>query len=569
MEMQEDSLWRLYPVHDMDTVVTNRLLYCDLYLRQYKETLKQTMLGQESIFENQIYELHRLYQRQKDLMMEMEETNNLYTQPQHLFPNAGVSSPRRSIHWMGLSISSAKIDEAGISGDEIDKSGEKVLDLELPSYGDIWEEEGSKNGEVLEVPNFPKDQSPRSMSLESVVQPESVHLLGLSNFKCILDLNEPARIEAHSDYELNQFLIPAKTRSERAEPEVQGPPISTKCLAENGIDLNIESEQPREFVSASLHGKRGSEPSRSIVLALPCSETISLFHKHCSRPRKKAKYGAKFINVKKIHRSKSWKGSNLESNFGVSEDDNRSLSTASYIPESDHNLKKGRSRSLPEIKRRRCKPHIEWGKVTRKISRTKSKARGSFLVTEEEEQENCVAAAEAIVDMSLSDSARKSSIKTSDCINPLHWFAIIASSVVEDSKSEVGLSVTGFNSSYEIDYLEAMTLQLTEMKPEEQRTNTSVFNIGHPKHKRTLRSRGKRQQHNEFLPSLSTFTGNEASRDLQKIGRLIEATERNDAHSSLMENMVIDWGTVTKRRRGIRSPAVNTKTSMPFLLSDS
>lgn len=132
---------------------------------------------------------------------------------------------------MGLSISSAKIDEAGISGDEIDKSGEVVLDLELPFYGDIWEEEGSKNGEVLEVPNFPKDQSPRSMSLESVVQPESVHLLGFSNFKCILDLNEPARIEAHSDYELNQFLIPAKTRSEKAEPEVQGPPISTKCLA--------------------------------------------------------------------------------------------------------------------------------------------------------------------------------------------------------------------------------------------------------------------------------------------------------------------------------------------------
>lgn len=54
MEMQEDSLWRLYPVHDMDTVVTNRLLYCDLYLGQYKETLKQTMLGQESIFENQV-----------------------------------------------------------------------------------------------------------------------------------------------------------------------------------------------------------------------------------------------------------------------------------------------------------------------------------------------------------------------------------------------------------------------------------------------------------------------------------------------------------------------------------
>lgn len=180
--------------------------------------------------------------------MEMEKTNNLYIQPQHIFSNARVSTPRRSIHWMGSSIStsktsvwpiedaSAKINEAGISGDEIDKSGDEVLDLELPSYGhrDIWEEEeeGSKNVEVLEAPNFPKDQSPRSMSLESVVQPGSVQqLTGLSRFKCILDLNEPAKIEEHSDYELNQFLTPAQTRSERAEPEVQEPLISTKCQA--------------------------------------------------------------------------------------------------------------------------------------------------------------------------------------------------------------------------------------------------------------------------------------------------------------------------------------------------
>lgn len=54
MEMQENSLWSFYPVQEIDTVLTNRLLYCDSYLRQYKETLKQTMLGQESVFENQV-----------------------------------------------------------------------------------------------------------------------------------------------------------------------------------------------------------------------------------------------------------------------------------------------------------------------------------------------------------------------------------------------------------------------------------------------------------------------------------------------------------------------------------
>lgn len=176
-------------------------------------------------------------------MMEMEETNNLYSQPRHLL--AGASSPRASLHWMGSSIStsktsvlppkdvSAKIDEAGFSGDESDKSGEKVLDLELLSYGYLdtgEEEEGSKNGEVHEVTNYPKDQSPRSSSFESVVQPENMrHLTDLS--KCILDLNEPAKIEKHSDYELNQFLSPAQARSERAEPEAQHPLISTKSQA--------------------------------------------------------------------------------------------------------------------------------------------------------------------------------------------------------------------------------------------------------------------------------------------------------------------------------------------------
>ncbi|XP_024007517.1 uncharacterized protein LOC18011924 isoform X1 [Eutrema salsugineum] len=530
--MQEDSLWRLCPVQDIDTFLTSRygdnnalsLLYCDLYMRQFKESLKKTMLEQESVFEDQIHELHRLYQMQKELMMKMEGTNNIYSQPRHLFLNARASSPRASIHWMGSAIStsktsvlppddaSAKIDEAGFFGDESDKSGEKVL------------EKGLKNGQVHQVLNFAKDQSPRS--IKSAVHPENVqHSSALLRSNCILDLNEPAKIEEHSDYELNQFLSPAQTRSERAESQAQDPDISAKSQVENEIDLNmsplsteqvttfkeIESEQPSEIVSASLHGKQGSVPSQLIVQALPCSKSISLSHKRSSWPRKKRKRGAKSTTAESVPRRKSRKGSNLDSNYGVNEDDNHSLSTTSYMTESDHNqerLEKGSSSSLSEIKpariltssrkRRSRKPHIDSGKDT--IARTKSKTRGSFLVTEEEEQ----AAAEAIVDMSLSESAGNSNMETSNWITPLRWFANIASSVVE-----------------------AKTLQLTEMKR---------------RHKRTTRRQQKHEDHhNEILPSLSTFIGKET----------------NDAHSrycSLMENTVIDWGTITKRRRGIRIP---------------
>ncbi|KAL1213798.1 hypothetical protein V5N11_009976 [Cardamine amara subsp. amara] len=613
--MQEESLWSSFPVYDVDTVLPNRygpysafsLLYCDLYLRDFKKSLKHTMLDQESVFEDQIHELHRLYRRQKALMMEMEETNNLCCQTQHFLPDSGI-------HWMDSCISTSKasvfppeeaafskINEARISGDDIDKCEEKVMDLELPSYEylDIGEEEeeeeeGSKNGEVL---NFPKDQSPIKMSLESVVQPENLQLLtGLARSKSIVDLNERVKIEQHSDYEFNPFLDPAQTRSERAEPEAQELQIATKSQAENGIELNmsplspeeevtiiksIESEQPREFVSVSLLGKHGSVPFRSIVQALPSSRTISLFNKRWSGPMKKAKRGA---NVEIFTRSKARKGSNLDSNFGVHKDDNHSLSTSSYIPESHHNQKYSEKRSLSSLlemksgrswtktgKRRRRKQRIEEsGKVMREISRSNSKTRGSFLVSEKEEQEK--SAAEALVDMSSSDSARKSSIKTSDCVTPLLWFAKIASSVVTHSETapfSIPPYVTRFHFNYQMDYFEAMTLQLTE----EQRTSTSVSIIVHPKNKRTPRSKGKRQQlhkdgHSEYLPSQSSFAGNEASQDLQKIGRLIEASETNDTHSSyksLMENMRFDWGTIRKRRRGIRSPAANTKTCRAFL----
>lgn len=373
--------------------------------------------------------------------------------------------------------------------------------------------------------------------------------------------------------------------------------ISHSFCAENGIDLNkplsseeeeevttfktTESEKPQEFLAVSSHRKHGAEPSRAIVQALPCLKGISLFQKRSPWPRKKAKRRAKSTTVDKFPRRKARKGSNLDSNFSVKEDDNHSLSNASYIPESDNNqeqLEKGSLSSLPEVKsarnwtntgkRRLRKPEKESGEVMRKIARTKSKTRGSFLVTEEEDHKKS-AAAEAIIDMSLTDSARKSSIETSDCITPLRWFAKIASSVVEDSKSEVGLSVTGFHSDYQIDYFEAMTLQLTEIKPEEQRSNTTVSNIVHPKHKRTQRRQQQQHEdhHKEFPPSLSTFTGNEASEDLNKIETLIEAPETNVAHSSycsLMENMVIDWGNIRKRRRGIRTRAANTKTTINF-----
>lgn len=53
--------YRLYPVQDIDSVLSNvnvddtfSALYGDLYVKQLKETLKHTMLVQESVFESQV-----------------------------------------------------------------------------------------------------------------------------------------------------------------------------------------------------------------------------------------------------------------------------------------------------------------------------------------------------------------------------------------------------------------------------------------------------------------------------------------------------------------------------------
>ncbi|XP_018476236.1 uncharacterized protein LOC108847487 [Raphanus sativus] len=60
------------------------------------------MLVHESVFESQIHELHRLYQRQKELMMEMEGSRQ-QDEEEALYLNSSVPSP--TTHWMSSSVS--------------------------------------------------------------------------------------------------------------------------------------------------------------------------------------------------------------------------------------------------------------------------------------------------------------------------------------------------------------------------------------------------------------------------------------------------------------------------------
>lgn len=133
-------------------------------------------------------------------MMEMEKTRH----HKALYLNSGFPIPRT--HWMSSSISAYQTRnlpneedipnqiEAGLLVDnKVEKFEKKVLDLELPVF-----EYNNMHGEVHEAQKILEEQSLRRMSLDS----------GKQSNKLKLDLNEPAKIEEHSDYVFNQFLSP-------------------------------------------------------------------------------------------------------------------------------------------------------------------------------------------------------------------------------------------------------------------------------------------------------------------------------------------------------------------------
>lgn len=293
--------YRLYPVQDIDSVLSNvnvddtfSALYGDLYVKQLKETLKHTMLVQESVFESQIHELHRLYQRQKELMMEMEGTRQ---HEEALYLNSSVPSP--TTHWMSSNVSTYQTYEENIpnqteAADNVKKPEKMVLDLELPvlECHDGEEETSLMNGEVAN-------------SLES----------GSQSNKLQFDLNEPAEIEEHY-----QFLSPASFNESDKKNEGEEGSVKGSCWMYEakgyGIDLNMSPLSSLEEVNVVVK-KLGeekpqeclSEKSRVLVQALPCLNSTLLLNKpHDSyKPRKKKKKKVRLGPV-----DKTFRGSDLD-----------------------------------------------------------------------------------------------------------------------------------------------------------------------------------------------------------------------------------------------------------------
>ncbi|XWS47974.1 hypothetical protein CRYUN_Cryun13aG0031600 [Craigia yunnanensis] len=225
--------------------------------------------------------------------------------------------------------------------------------------------------------------------------------------------------------------------------------------------------------------------------------------------------------------------------------------------------------------------------------------------------------------ISISSSEIQTCLDSTTCepfkaSNSLYWFARVASAVVDDPGSEFGVNIGvrdyGNHEEYlsdGIDYFEAMTLNLKEIKVEEswyksngqkEEESSAIFLTNQPKRGRMRRGRQQRKDfQSEILPSLASLSRYEVTEDLQMIGGLMEAAgarwesgysrnagrngytkgrrRSNACASNVMEstmNMLlkhqsgdsevgirrrrlIEWGKITRRPRGPRFPLSNPR----------
>ncbi|KAF3547360.1 hypothetical protein DY000_02000335 [Brassica cretica] len=280
---------------DLEEVIGR--LFIEEATEQRHPVIKLVREGSESEMKNfQIHELHRLYQRQKELMMEMEGTRQ---HEEALYLNSSVPSP--TTHWMSSNVSTYQTYEENTpnqieAADNVNKPEKMVLDLELPvlECHDGEEETSQMNGEVHEVAN----------SLES----------GSQSNKLQFDLNEPAKSE--EDY---QFISPVSSDESDKKNEGEEGSVKGSCWMYEaqgyGIDLNMSPLSSLEEVNVVVK-KFGeekpqeclSEKSRVLVQALPCLNSTLLLNKpHDSyKPRKKKK------KVKLGPVDKTFRGSDLD-----------------------------------------------------------------------------------------------------------------------------------------------------------------------------------------------------------------------------------------------------------------
>ncbi|PHT33710.1 hypothetical protein CQW23_25510 [Capsicum baccatum] len=200
---------------------------------------------------------------------------------------------------------------------------------------------------------------------------------------------------------------------------------------------------------------------------------------------------------------------------------------------------------------------------------------------EHTEEELLRTAAEAIV--AISSSTHCTSIEethsdpSDDPLESLLWFVDVVSSCAAELDSTAAKETTCKNtmmvahSSFkELDYFEAMTLQLTETKPEDYMPKPFVPEVqildeagansltNRPRRGNARRGRQRRDFQRDILPGLVSLSRHEVTEDIQIFGGLMRATGHAWNSSLTRRN-----GTRNGGARGRRKKVVDTTTPAP------
>lgn len=604
------------------------------YLGYDMGVLKQTMLKHEATFRDQVQELHRLYRRQRELMDEIkrrelskrhfqlqtslshpflsqipsESTQKMTSHNAPSFPWVNSAYSRLSVintenfqvplSFVGKSMQASSdysLTKSGVKDSEFlvpksKKFGKRMFDLELPAEQYIDSEEGEgiddeKGSEVLEVPCYP-------LRKNSEILPQSDSFFMKTNN--LVDLNEPILPEEAAI--LNPTNIVTGDNCLNSEKDVDLNFLPSICLPDAKVATEnlstINGEKELEDLSENTGIKKNDKYR---VLGGGSAHDLT---------RNPGKCIAKddLVVENGVDNKLLGVGNHIDLNSCINEEE---FVAASSIPSA---LVKIDLEAPVSPENTECSP-------PRGVSEENLLENPIQLSKHEDgdlHRELATIAAEAIVSISsygvhsyLENATGELSEATS---GSLHWFAGIVSSTASNLKDEVETVLNGDKKELlldQIDYFEAMTLNLTETKeeeywcksngPKENETSPTLLS-GQSRRGRARRARQRKDFQTELLPCIASLSRHEVTEDLQIIGGMMEAAgtpletglrrrnagrgrkrvsispnnvvecrmysplkqQNNGGQVFFVEAVFTGWGKKNRRQRGERRPARNT-----------
>ncbi|XP_023525715.1 uncharacterized protein LOC111789240 [Cucurbita pepo subsp. pepo] len=594
-------------------------LSAGLYVDCGREALKQIMIKQELVFRDQLFELHRLYRRQREFIAEMKRESckhDVRVTTARVSALCAQDARNFPVYNQSSIFGEKKTSLLSCLGKNFQTDSDSVLNGSCSTNTYVSESKRKILGKVMFDLELPTDSKHSNVKDELTERPE-ISSCDLKRIPEIVHISD--RTPFLAKYDLNASLL------EKTKVSVDlNDPLNFEEESSFGyVGLN-EATGHREILFHELYGKANSnflvysEQDKDIASSSLSSSTTSLT---------KSAQDPKEHHILDAESSKM-----LIENAMLAEDDRSSVknlisrigsdSVSSSLEISFSNGTK--SESVKGESRRSFEASANWikGRIDLNVcineeclatpccsTEMKHSITGEFddqvgsnflnsIRDDGEPLEDLVAiAAERL--MSISSSAAQNCQKNISCqyvpasCESLSWFAEIALNN-KDANDSTELSPNS------MDDFEIMTLKLKETKVEECSLIVSNHDEAAVKHvsssscqlgkSRVRRSPCKNFQ-TEILPSLATLSRYEVKEDIQAIGGLIEVANSRgrttwtrgrttwtrgkrrlcNSSSKLTETVlgsimdqvnsskVLLWGNITRRRRGQRYRACNRK----------